>query len=789
MGLFSFFNQLNGTANQHGESNLTQNLKKNKDKPITYENLRCSNIPKELRNLFFDFFTKFIHDSTKNTSSVNTHISLHNFIEILIHRYDLPFFIPIVSFIYINRLLRVPNSEKVLSEYTPNRLTAVAIIVASKYYLEDTIYIRNSKWISKVCMGLFKTGELNALESLFLRSLDYHINVSYAEWEEYLEQIDRGLQELRLKYKYKSGNELENEKPTSNNNHHNALNQSSSNSSLSDENQLKNVKQLFSLIDSYILDDNQLKSYDPTLEPNFSVLYNILESSSKSIASSPQQDLFVHNNEIEKIKHNISSQDIDIDTNNNNCNSTSNHDDEDEDVSSNYNDKIMEEDKPIHEDNTISRNRIEKQNYHYTGILTPPSSSSSTSSQSVTSNTRRHGASMTNSRSESRCDIDLIDDCEEGEEKSDSTGRPYSVTSDMEGLTSSTTISKNNMNSYRNKSSFMLSTPTQQQQLKTNTLSSLYQHNSDLKNSLENYSITGRMTATHTNHYNGQRYHPFSRPNSRYATPETKRNGLPLFSPVKVLDKPITAVSPYVSSLLNKHSMAKDNKSSCYSSDGGEAQFFVSPIPNTFSNGEGRRSNAVKSFRILDDDHNNGSKELMKKKPDQMSVEDIAAKYSITKSKNTREHSKDRLHKSNSRHSLPYSSRSRKHRQSLINYTPSSPTSAPNPNSSITNNTNNINNSVHNYTDTTLINFGLGISKKSKLISKNSKLNIPKAKNQKLITSYLNTMMEPVVVDATAVHTPTTTTTTPTTFLKRFPSITKFINRFNVKKEKKSFLK
>ena len=53
MGLFSFFNQLNGTTNQHGESNLTQNLKKNKDKPITYENLRCSNIPKELRNLFF----------------------------------------------------------------------------------------------------------------------------------------------------------------------------------------------------------------------------------------------------------------------------------------------------------------------------------------------------------------------------------------------------------------------------------------------------------------------------------------------------------------------------------------------------------------------------------------------------------------------------------------------------------------------------------------------------------------------------------------------------------------
>jgi len=662
--------------------------------------------------------------------------------------------------------LRIPNSQEVLSKYTPNRLTAVAIIVASKYYLEDTIYIKNSKWISKVCMGLFKTGELNALESLFLRSLDYHINVSYAEWEEYLEQIDRGLQELRLKYNYKSGNELENEKTTSNNSLHNILNQSTSSSS-SDESQLKNVKQLFSLIDSYILDDNQLKSYDPTLEPNFSVLYNILETSSKSIASSPQQDLFVHNDEIEKIKHDASSQDIDLDTN-------SNSNDENEDVSSNYNDKIMDEDKPINEENTISRNRIEKQDYQYTGILTPPSSSSSTSSQSVTSNTRRHGSSTT-SRSDSRCDIDLIDDCdgEEGEEKSGSTGRPYSVASDMEGLTSSTTNSNNNMNSYRKKSSFMLSTPTQQQ-LKTNTLSSLYQHNPDLKNSLENYSITGRLTATHTNHYNGQRYHPFSRPGSRYATPETKRNGLPLFSPVKMLDKPITAVSPYVSSLLNKHSMTKSD------SDGSEAQFFVSPIPSSFSNGEGRRSNAIKSFRILDDDHDHASNELIKKKPHQMSVEDIAAKYSISKSKNTREHTKDRLHKSNSRHSLPYSSRSRKHRQSLISHTPSSPTSGSNPNSStITNKT------TLNFTDTNLINFGLGISKKSKLISKNSKLNIPKAKNQKLITSYLNTMMEPIVVDATPVHSPPTTTTAQT-FLKRFPSITKLINRFNVKKEKKT---
>ncbi|ORX43517.1 hypothetical protein BCR36DRAFT_360958 [Piromyces finnis] len=782
MGLFSFFNQNNSTANQHGESNLTQTLQNNKDKIITYENLRCSNIPKELRNLFFDFFTKFIQESTSKTSSVSTHISLHNFVEILIHRYDLPFFIPIVSFIYINRLLKIPNVQKVLSEFTPNRLTAVAIIVASKYYLEDTIYIKNSKWISKVCMGLFKTGELNALESLFLRSLDYHINVSYAEWEDYLDQIDRGLQELRLKHNYSNDCEMENEKNTiSTSIQATTTSKPSSSSAISNENhQLKNVKQLFNFIDCYILDNNQLKCYDPSLEPNFSVLYNVLETFSKSISSSPppqqQQQPFVDNNEIEKMKQNSSSQDINVQT----TTTSTHHEEEGEDVSSsNYNDKIMDEDKPVmEEDNTISGSRVEKQNYQYTGILTPPSSSSSTSSQSVTSTTRHHGSSNTTSRSDSCCNIDLMDDGS-NEEKSTFNDRSYSVTSssDMEGLTSSTTTTSQNIISYHNKSSF---TPTQ-----ALPLSSLNPHYpSDIKNLQGNYSVTGRLTATHNNHYNGQRYHPFSKPKSRNATPEVKRNGLPLFSPIKMLDKPVTAVSPYVSSLLNKHSMTKN---SYLSDSGGEAQYFVSPIPNSFSNGEGRRSNAIKSFRILDDDEREDvSQAPLKKKPDQISVEDIAAKFSIIKSKNTREHTKERLYKSNNRHSLPYSSRNRKHRQSLIRTSPSSPSSGTNTTITMTNHHAPIPTSTSTTsttTDTNLINFGLGISKKSKLISKNSKLNIPKAKNQKLITSYLNTMMEPVVMETS---TPTTTTTTSTPFLKRFPSITKWIHRFNIKKEKKA---
>jgi len=54
MGLFSFFNQFNNTSDiKDDENNLTHNLKKNRDKQISYENLCCSNIPKTLRNLFF----------------------------------------------------------------------------------------------------------------------------------------------------------------------------------------------------------------------------------------------------------------------------------------------------------------------------------------------------------------------------------------------------------------------------------------------------------------------------------------------------------------------------------------------------------------------------------------------------------------------------------------------------------------------------------------------------------------------------------------------------------------
>jgi hypothetical protein len=804
MGLFSFFNQFNNTSDIIDVvNNLTLILMKIRDKKISYENLCCSNIPKTLRNLFFEFFTNFIKETTSKTSSANSHISLQNFTEILIHRYDLPFFIPIVSFIYINRILRIPNATAILSEFTPNRLTAVAIIIASKYYLEDTIYIKNSKWISKVCMGLFKTGELNSLESLFLRSIDYHINVSYLEWKEYLERIDNGLHELKLKYNKLSCKELKNKSNINvNNNNINNLNNSSNNNlknnnissiiqPLKKENPIKNVKQLFSLLDSHILNNDQLISYDPSLEPNFSVLYNIFESPSNSTFSSPQPN-YIHNSEIQKIKENIDTNGQSIQNNHNASSST-------------YNDEIMEEDELIIEGNRKKRTRIKRknQNYQYSGILTPPSSSSSSSSQSIY-------ASKVN---KSNIDNNVaIRNCENEEEKN---GNP---SSDIEGFSNnnntltteitmnsslspshhpstqsshaslvnidinSNTSSGLNFNNSKDRQS-MIFTPNSQ--LKTNTLSSLYQHNPDLKNALENYSITGRLTAGHSNHYAGNRYHPFSRQNRNVPT-EEKRNGLPLFSPIKSLDKPMTAISPYVCSLLNKHSMTKSFNKSNNSSENSDDQsdMFVSPIPNG-----NRRTNTIRSFNIHDSDD-----EKMKKNPNQMSVEDIASKYSISKSKNTREYNgnnsnsnnnnnKDRFHKTSGRTSLSYTSRNRKHRRSLST---SKNTTASSPNSSFTSSTQRSNTTSFNDT-----NLGLGISKKSKLISKNTKFNIPKTKNQKLITSYLTTMMESQP-DSQSHQIPSTPHSTAKianpniTFLKRFPSITKLLNKFNVRKEKKN---
>jgi len=61
MGLFSFFNQLNNNSEiQDDKYNLIQNLWQKKDKQITYENLCCSDIPKDLRNLFFGKYNLYI---------------------------------------------------------------------------------------------------------------------------------------------------------------------------------------------------------------------------------------------------------------------------------------------------------------------------------------------------------------------------------------------------------------------------------------------------------------------------------------------------------------------------------------------------------------------------------------------------------------------------------------------------------------------------------------------------------------------------------------------------------
>jgi len=350
-------------------------------------------------------------------------------------------------------------------------------------------------------------------------------------------------------------------------------------------------------------------------------------------------------------------------------------------------------------------------------------------------------------------------------------------------------IKPSHTSSYRDPHSSMVHTPTSK--YKANSLSSLYQHNPDLKNSLENYTMTGRLTAGHLNHYTGNRYHPFSRPTNRSTPTETKRNGLPLFSPVKALDKPVTAVSPYVYSLLHQSSKTASEKNDEVSPGNNGAPMFVSPIPNSFQSSEGH-SNAIKSFSIMEDDL--GKMNGLKNVSNQMSVEDIAARYSITKSKNTREHTNNnRLYKSSGRHSLSLSSRNHhRHRLSLSSYKsqlyPTSPSDTTSVTSTITNTTTNAQDDNSTY-DTSILHSRLGISKKSKLISKNAKLNIPKAaKNQKMFSTYLNSMMNQTIEEGQT-STPSTTSiskTTTTAFFHRFPSISKLFNRFSIRKEKKA---
>jgi hypothetical protein len=810
MGLFSFFNQLNNNSEiQDDKYNLIQNLWQKKDKQITYENLCCSDIPKDLRNLFFEFYAKFIQDTTSKSTSVNSHISLQSFIEILIHRYDLPFFIPIVSFIYINRFQRIPNAPVILSKFSPNRLIAVAIIVASKYYLEDTIYIRNSRWISKVCMGLFRTGELNALESLFLRSLDYNINVSYLEWEDYLKQIDNGIHELKLKYNHLNGKELENENNIidSNNNKHNDNNNNNSTSStlqpIKNENPIENIKHLFSLLDNHILKGNQLISYDPSLEPNFSVLFNHIETPSNTISSSPQPN-YIHNNEIQKIKENL-------DTNN-----QSKHNNQ---INSSYNNKIMKEDELIIEDNNRKESSYiedEDQDYSYSGILTPPSSSAI--SQSIYSS----------EISKNNIKINIDDGDKKEENCSPSSGMNNIISSRLNTNSSSLSHLSHNYKfcnchgSHTNTnpntniniiSDFDLKNNQKMPfspnfHLKTNTLSSLFQHNPDLKIALENYSVTGRLTANHSNHYAGNRYHPFSRQNKnvkniKNITSETKKNGLPLFSPIKVLDKAITAVSPFVSSLLNKHSQTKTYNNKVED----PCKMFVSPSPNYFNN-ENHCPNIIRSFSILDS-NNEQIKKCQNQNQNGMTIEGNAFKYSILESEDTKKHNtkdKDSLYKFKSPLGRNYESRSRctfspykngTSNTSTSSYIPSSTPISPQNKSSSSNFTSD--------TNTTKINLGLGISKKSKLISKNQKINLTssktstKVKDQKLITSYLSSLkdFQPGSSQSpfrkTCSSSTSSSTNVPlkmvsgnTAFIKRFSSFSKLLNKFNIGNEQKA---
>jgi len=276
-----------------------------------------------------------------------------------------------------------------------------------------------------------------------------------------------------------------------------------------------------------------------------------------------------------------------------------------------------------------------------------------------------------------------------------------------------------------------------------------------------------------------------------------------LFSPIKVLDKAITAVSPFVSSLLNKHSQTKTYNNKVED----PCKMFVSPSPNYFNN-ENHCPNIIRSFSILDS-NNEQIKKCQNQNQNGMTIEGNAFKYSILESEDTKKHNtkdKDSLYKFKSPLGRNYESRSRctfspyengTSNTSTSSYMPSSTPISPQNKSSSSNFTSD--------TNTTKINLGLGISKKSKLISKNQKINLTssktstKVKDQKLITSYLSSLkdFQPGSSQSpfrkTCSSSTSSSTNVPlkmvsgnTAFIKRFSSFSKLLNKFNIGNEQKA---
>ncbi|CAI2361337.1 unnamed protein product [Moneuplotes crassus] len=107
----------------------------------------------------------------------------------------------ILSLIYIDRFLKSQkiNNFMELTKFSITRLFLVGIIVAMKYHEE--YYIENNyffKHASKYC-SIFDVKELNELERIFLKTIDYRLKVSQKELNKYLNSVYEKSQELQCK--------------------------------------------------------------------------------------------------------------------------------------------------------------------------------------------------------------------------------------------------------------------------------------------------------------------------------------------------------------------------------------------------------------------------------------------------------------------------------------------------------------------------------------------------------------------------------------------------------------
>lgn len=89
----------------------------------------------------------------------------------------------VLSLIYIDRIVKL-HPEFTISSLNIHRLLVTSVMLAAKYF--DDVYYSNA-YYAKV--GGVKTAELNSLEALFLRLLDWRLYVKPEEYEQYRNHV------------------------------------------------------------------------------------------------------------------------------------------------------------------------------------------------------------------------------------------------------------------------------------------------------------------------------------------------------------------------------------------------------------------------------------------------------------------------------------------------------------------------------------------------------------------------------------------------------------------------